>query len=213
MSIGVSASASAAVAAASPARPFLGGSGVVVASGSGGATGSDPAQVAAPLAPYRHLLVPVDPAGCAWLVVAHAARLAQACGARVSLLHVVDPPTGVQLQDQLGGDRSAGDVLDAEARAALTSLQQAFPPGVEVDARVEHGGPAAAILGAVERLAPDLVVMGTHGRTGLQRMLMGSVAEHVIRRCAVPVLVVRGAPSTPDRHSPAWEHVADEAGG
>ena len=67
-----------------------------------------PATAALP--PYTHLLVPVDYAGCAWQVVGHAARLAAAFGARVTLLYVVDPPSGVHLSDAVAYDANVGAV-------------------------------------------------------------------------------------------------------
>lgn len=165
------------------------------------------------LAPYTHLLVLVDYAGCAWLVVNHAARLAAAFGAQVTLLYVVDPPTGVHLSDSIATDHTAGALLDAEARDELEALRRAFPPEVRVQLTVLHGSPAEVILGAVERLGPDLLVMGTHGRTGLQRLLVGSVAEQVMRGSPVPVVIVRAPAGMPERHPPTWERAADEANG
>lgn len=172
-----------------------------------------PSPSPAALPPYTHLLVPVDYAGCAWLVVNHAARLAAAFGARVTLIYVVDPPTGVHLSDSIASDSTAGALLDAEARDELEALRRAFPPGVSVELTILHGSPAGAILGAVERLGPDLLVMGTHGRTGLQRLLVGSVAEQVMRASPVPVVIVRAPEGMPERHPPTWERAADEANG
>ena len=162
---------------------------------------------------YAHLLVPVDYAGCAWQVVGHAARLASAFGARVSLLYVVDPPAGVHLSDAVGAARSAGALLDAEAQDELRALTTAFPPEVAVELKVQHGEPAAHILAEAARGGVDLIVMGTHGRTGLSRLLVGSVAEQVMRGAEVPVVIVRAVAGTADRQPPAWERLADESTG
>jgi nucleotide-binding universal stress UspA family protein len=108
--------------------------------------------------------------------------------------------------DHRGAAPSSPDMI-AEA------LRRAFPPGVSVELTILHGSPAGAILGAVERLGPDLLVMGTHGRTGLQRLLVGSVAEQVMRASPVPVVIVRAPEGMPERHPPTWERAADEANG
>jgi nucleotide-binding universal stress UspA family protein len=63
------------------------------------------------------------------------------------------------------------------------------PAGVEY--RVQHGDPAVEILGVAREASCDLIVMGTHGRTGLGRLLMGSVAEQVVRKAACPVLTIK----------------------
>lgn len=62
--------------------------------------------------------------------------------------------------------------------------------GVEPSGRVREGLPAIEVVRAVEELSADLVVMGTHGRTGLSHLVLGSVAERVVRTCPVPVLTV-----------------------
>lgn len=71
-------------------------------------------------------------------------------------------------------------------------------PSVAIEYLLAEGDPANEILRATQATGAELIVMGTHGRTGLQRLLMGSVAEHVIRKATCPVLVVRAPqPSSP----------------
>lgn len=84
--------------------------------------------------------------------------------------------------------------VDAEDRSAVEErLQQITPPGF--DGPVEHllleGDPAEVLVRLSEERQVELIVMGTHGRTGLARLLMGSVAEQVVRRAPCPVLVVK----------------------
>jgi nucleotide-binding universal stress UspA family protein len=64
-------------------------------------------------------------------------------------------------------------------------------PGVEAERRLEEGDPVEAILRVAEEIGADLIVMGTHGRTGLSRLFMGSVAEQVLRRAPCPVLTLK----------------------
>ncbi len=124
---------------------------------------------------------------------AHAFRLACALArdyrARLIVLHVWWPHTaafgelGPMLQPDEGYDLT-------ETKQKLHRLQ---PPdsAVGVEHRLEEGDPATAILGLAEAVKADLIVMGTHGRTGLSRLLMGSVAEKVVRRAECPVVTVK----------------------
>ena len=142
---------------------------------------------------YPHILVPVDPSGGSWDVVAEAGRLARALGSRVTLLHVLDTPAESATVHQL---------LTDGARHSLHDLAALVPGGAATVVR--DGEPVDTILAAIADLQPDLVVCGTHARTGLLRAPMGSVAEGVLRRSPVPVLVVRGADSGGERPAEAW---------
>jgi len=125
--------------------------------------------------PMRTILVPLDdgPAGEAALRRAHAVALAT--GAELHLLTVLDTADPAALTAARGR-------LDAMAKATVT--------GTRWRSVAEH---AARPRDGILRLAAghDLVIMGTHGRTGLQRLVLGSVAEAVVRACPTPVLVVR----------------------
>jgi nucleotide-binding universal stress UspA family protein len=80
---------------------------------------------------------------------------------------------------------------DARRRLAAT-LARARAAGVRARAQLVEGGAVERILSAGRRWRPDVIVIGTHGRSGVRHLLMGSVAEHVVRRAARPVLTVRG---------------------
>ena len=121
------------------------------------------------------ILCPVDLASPAPRVVALASVLARARGARVILFHATDPRDG---------DPGAAGRLEALA-AALGS------GGIPVDTAMEEGEPVPAILEYATRV--DLVVMGTHGGRGVERMLLGSVAERVLDHAPCPVATVREA--------------------
>jgi nucleotide-binding universal stress UspA family protein len=121
--------------------------------------------------------------------------LARDHGARLVVLHVI--PTGTyEFADlaELGLGESARQFEDDIRR----DLRQLKPPDdrVAMEYKLARGDPAASINQAAGETACDLIVMGTHGRTGLRRALMGSVAEHVMRGAPCPVLVVKG--SAPD---------------
>lgn len=161
---------------------------------------------------YRHLLVPVDYTGCAWEVADHAARIARPMGARITLLYAVRPPVGAHEGDRAAGG-TVGEVLDHEAQSQLEAIRATLGPDLQVEIALVHGEPVKVICEAIRERQADLVVMGTHARQGLRRLVLGSVAEHVIRRSVVPVLVVRGAREVADAPSEAWLQVQAETEG
>ncbi len=115
-----------------------------------------------------------------------AGALARDYGARLVLLHVALPPMPVY----------GGEVLVAvppsshdEERQHLDRLE--VPDGVPTERRLVEGAPVEEILRVASEVSADLIVMGTHGRTGLARLLMGSVAEQVVRKARCPVLTVK----------------------
>lgn len=140
---------------------------------------------------YDHILVPTDGSDHAERAGDHAALLAGAFDATVHLLTVVDI-------EAAAGPFSAGGVDDdyieqrtADQRAALADLEAELDGDVRAETAVVTGTPSEGILDYVRETAVDLVVMGTHGRSGLRRYLTGSVAERVLRQSPVPVLTVR----------------------
>lgn len=161
---------------------------------------------------YPKILVPVDYSGCAWEVVSHASRVAAAFDAEVVLLYVVSLPAGVHLDDPSAG-RTVGEAVDGEAATELAALQQAFGPNRTVRVEIRHGDVVPAICRAIKEHEAKLVVMGTHARTGLRRMVLGSVAEQVVRQSPVPVMVVRAPFGTLDEHSAAWVQAQAESEG
>jgi nucleotide-binding universal stress UspA family protein len=122
---------------------------------------------------------------------AHAFRLASALardyGARLIALHVLVPPAVVYGEGMVVPD---AEQQRDEVRAQLEKLQ-ALGGQVRVVPRLVEGAPVAEILRVAQETGADLILMGTHGRTGLRRLLMGSVAEQVVRQAACPVLTVK----------------------
>jgi nucleotide-binding universal stress UspA family protein len=125
---------------------------------------------------YQRIMVPLDGSELAQSVVGHALDLARALGATVVLLHVQNGRTGSK----------------EAARRYLEFVQAQFAScGVPIELVVVHGAIAASIIRAAEEANVDLIAMATHGRTGVQRAVYGSVAEEVLRRSNKPVLLVR----------------------
>jgi universal stress protein A len=129
----------------------------------------------------KRLLVPTDFSVCSMRALRYAEELARRFGAEVALVHVDE---SLVARSELSGLREA---VAEEELERLVALLQAR--GVPARAVVRSGGAAEEITAETERA--DLVVMGTHGRTGLAHVLMGSVAERVVRHASCPVLTVR----------------------
>jgi nucleotide-binding universal stress UspA family protein len=137
--------------------------------------------------PIRLILHPTDFSASSWPALGVARALARANGAAIVLLHVA--PAEVLT----GGTFYAPADLGPE-REALAKLQaETAKAGLEgsVQTRFSQGDPVTEILLAAEELGCDLIVMGSHGRTGLRRLMMGSVAESVIRKAACLTLIVK----------------------
>lgn len=132
---------------------------------------------------YEHLLVPTDGSEGTQQAIAHGLRLADRFDATVHGLSVV--PEG-----PLGA--SGGDGVVTTARRAVDHVEdEATATGLEAVTTVEHGVPHEVILEYCSDEGIDMVVMGTKGRTGLDRVLVGSVTERVVRMADVPVVTVR----------------------
>jgi nucleotide-binding universal stress UspA family protein len=126
-----------------------------------------------------------------------ACSLAADHGASVVVLHVAAPPSHPFAPPAAHGDlpdRERADGFYDEVAGLLRRLR-APGPGVPVRHRLEEGDPVDEIVRASRELGCDLIVMGTHGRAGLGRFLLGSVAEEVVRRAPCPVLTVKVPPS------------------
>ena len=119
--------------------------------------------------------------------------LARACRAPLVLLHVMTPPSPFIGEDTLPS--SYADLLILARRSAKRRLAAVLGrvrrTGVRVQAIFVEGLPADEILRSARRARADLIVMGTHGRHGMAHLLMGSVAERVVRTAPCPVLTVR----------------------
>ncbi len=119
-----------------------------------------------------------------------ARSLAGAFGAKLILLHVID----ASVETSTPTDETTADVaplyrLREEADAGMEKLKARMPDAQTV---VREASPRSAIVDAALELDCQLIVMGTHGRSGLKHLLLGSVAEYVVRNSKVPVLTVRG---------------------
>jgi nucleotide-binding universal stress UspA family protein len=138
---------------------------------------------------YREILVPTDGSEAAEAVVDHAVDIAATYGARLHALYVVD--TSLHSSLEVGIERVV-EALRAEGREAVERVaDQARMTGVDVETHVVTGRPQRTILEVAADVDADLIVIGTHGRQGIRRYLLGSVTERIVRTADVPVLTVR----------------------
>ncbi len=138
----------------------------------------------------KRLLVPVDFSEHAEPLVRYAKSLAAAYDAGMDLLHVI---AHVNLPLVYGVEAiypGAEEVMDRSRSALLHLAQNAEGPDVDVNVVVQGGDPAHQILTYAERHDMDLIVLCTHGFTGVERLLLGSVAEKVVRAAAHPVFTI-----------------------
>jgi len=146
----------------------------------------------------QHFLVPIDFSEYANQALDYALTLAGKLGARVTLLHVMQllPLGGVEMGVTLPGTYCQD--LEAEIRRDMASfLERVTTAGLDGDIVIVHGVPFHDIIEAAKTQQVDLIVMGTHGRTGLQHLFLGSVAEKVVRLAPCPVFVARQPPVVP----------------
>jgi universal stress protein A len=140
----------------------------------------------------RHILAPTDFSDYSKKAISDAFELARTFGATLSLLHVLEPsPYLGEFTLPTMGEELLGD-LERQASAALAQvLPEAQQAKIEVTRAVAIGAPSQKIVETAEAEHVDLIVMATHGRTGLSHLLIGSVAERVVRTAPCPVLTIR----------------------
>ena len=145
---------------------------------------------------FDRILIPTDGSNPSKPSVEMALNLAEAHDATLHVLYIVDQPTSVSGMGE--GFSGLDDLLDAlEERgqqATKAVVEQARERDIETTAAVRRGNPPDDILSYAEDNDIDVIVMGTHGRTGVKRALLGSVTENVVRHSEIPVLTVHRDP-------------------
>jgi universal stress protein A len=140
---------------------------------------------------FRRILCPVDFSETSRHALGYGVALAQKCGAELIVLHVVED---VPLLTAYAGvpEMELLETAEKSARAELAQLLAGLPAGGGAgQSDVVRGKSHKAILEYANKVRADLIVMGTHGRSGLDHAFFGSVTERVIRRAPCPVLIVR----------------------
>ncbi|WP_375137158.1 universal stress protein [Halostella litorea] len=152
---------------------------------------------------YDRILVPTDGSEGVERAIEHAVDLAAAHGASVHAVYVVNSASYGTIPMETSWEGIA-DVLRDEGESALERVRTlAENRGVAVETALLDGSPSKEIVRYAEAEGCDLVVMGTHGRGGIDRLLLGSVAERVVRSADVPVLTVRVSGEGEERQEPS----------
>jgi nucleotide-binding universal stress UspA family protein len=153
---------------------------------------SDPSPASRAM-PLSRLLVALDHSEPGGAAVAAAIELAIAEHGCIHFCHVLDTRHELNSAFTAGYDPTRIiDQMRVEATLLVdAAISKAHALGIVADGAIVEGEPAAKIIAAVEEFSADIVVLGTHGRTGLQRFFIGSVAETVIRHAPAPALVIR----------------------
>ncbi len=135
----------------------------------------------------KTILFPTDFSTASDAALRHAESLARASGSRLLIVHVEEPPLAYG-----GGELYYGlpEPNSERIRAMLEGVRPS-DPAVTFEHRLTMGDPAAEVVRIAGEEGAEMIVLGTHGRTGLTRLLMGSVAELIVRRASCPVLVYR----------------------
>lgn len=153
------------------------------------------------LTPVRKILVPVDFSEPSERALSYALELASRLDAHVLVMHVWEPPRAVGPDFGLYpiGQGEVQQILEEEVSRRLKRFagQAVGADDPQPDTLVVQGIPYEAIVDAAEGRQIDLIVMGTHGRSGLKHFFLGSVAEKVVRHAACPVLTIRERAAKP----------------
>jgi universal stress protein A len=140
----------------------------------------------------QHILVPTDFSAASKKAIEYADALASTFQSRVTLLHVLEPMALPPEYGYVPAYSPEDEALQVDAaRKQLLERASGLDSARQTEVLVRVGRPWHEVVGAVSELGVDLLVVTTHGRTGLRHLLMGSVAEKIVRHASCPVLVVR----------------------
>lgn len=140
----------------------------------------------------RRILVPIDFSECCRKALEYALPLARQFGAQLTLLHVM--PANYFVGSEFGPvdfPVPEAEWRENSSRELRALAERTIAEAVPTETQVRQGQPAHEIAACAQELGIDLIVLSTHGRTGLRHVLVGSVAENVVRYASCPVLVVR----------------------
>lgn len=148
------------------------------------------------MAKIENILFPTDFSECAEHALKYAIIFAQQNSAKLHLLHVVEKYVDVPLFVRLHTPASVSEeaihnAMEDEARKQLSEIAERVGPDIETTISVPVGIAHQEIIEFAEQQKIDMIVIGTHGRTGLSHVLVGSVVERVVRLASCPVLTVR----------------------
>jgi nucleotide-binding universal stress UspA family protein len=142
---------------------------------------------------YSTILLALDGSPYAELAIPHAVNLAKTFGSKIVLIRAVSVVIPTAPMDE--APMAYSEVIDAENEVAeeyiKAKIEEIKAQGFDVDGEHVLGNASSAILDSAEKWNADLIVMATHGRSGVARLVLGSVAESVVHHSRTPVLLVR----------------------
>lgn len=145
---------------------------------------------------YRNIVIATDGSENTQNAISHGIEIAKLTGANVFALHVVNTSPIISDNWTIGRE-NIYEILRSEGEKALSEVKKlGEDSGVEIKGILLEGHPSNEITDFAEKNKMDLIVMGTLGKTGFDKFLLGSVAEKVVRGSKVPVMVVRGKSKT-----------------
>jgi len=168
---------------------------------------------------WSNVLVPYDFSDCSQRALRTAMQLVHGADAVVHVVHVAQVPTNLRPDDRLPPDHASaattvGEYLASETLRALEeSIAPHRNPGApKIMLRVLFGDAVVELRKLSQDATFDAIVMGTHGRTGLAHLILGSVAESLVRTSPIPVVTLRGTCAAPESH-PGLGRLEDELSG
>ena len=143
---------------------------------------------------FNHILVALDGSECSRKALDMAVRLAKEQGARCTVCTVVDVVRAAASMTFATGDlvnQWIATLNEDARRIESEAIAKYADSGVAIETKVLEGYPSSSLLDVAKNENADLIVMGSHGRTGLKRLWLGSVAESVVQEATIPILIVR----------------------
>ncbi len=139
---------------------------------------------------FKKILCPVDFSGTSLKAANNAMNFASEIKAEITFIHIIDVKIVQGMGDISGGGITDLNFLVEEEKPVLNKLKEKCEKkGIKVKTVLTHGEPTSVILKTIKEGDYDLIIMGTHGKTGLTRLALGSVAESIVRKSDVPVLL------------------------
>ena len=160
---------------------------------------------------YKTILVPLDQSQRAEAILSHVEELARCNNARIVLVHVVEPI--IMAYSYYGGQSEVDSILmDQMIRSAIKYLDAVCEDlrmrGFDAVTRVVDGSTVDAILKVADEEKADLIAMASHGRSGLARVIYGSIASGMLQRTKSPLLLIRSVESAHEAHPTAEKEMA-----
>lgn len=140
---------------------------------------------------FNKLLIAVDDSEFSLTAARKGIELAQQLNAQLALVYVIDDALTTANLDGGIVPEEWNRLMTIEAERTFANIEELYTGGKEVMKFIPKGTPREEILNMAEAFEADMIVMGTHGHTGLQHLLIGSTAEWTVRHSTIPVLVVK----------------------